>query len=187
MLADTLDNGDGAAVADSEALADLPGDEKLAGSGTVQDGVAGEHVATLGGVVAGADGDGAARETFADVIVGFPVKIQSEAFGEKSAKTLPGGAVKFVNGCGVAGLLEAEPHSLAAEMAADAAVKIINDSWTRGLRVGLLQKFLNFHATGFGHGSLLRHDAGRLGDRNDEQGVEAGFSFEAIVPAAKFG
>src|SRR6266481_638810 len=95
--------------------------------------------------------------------------------------------MKFVDGWRESRLLEAETHALAAEMAADAAMEIIDDRRIRRPRMGLLQEFLNFHAVGFGHGSLLRHDAGRLRNGNDEQGVEAGFCFEAIVPAAEFG
>ena len=97
--------------------------------------------------MAGADGDGAPRQAFANVIVRFSVKIQSEAFGKKSAEALPGGAMKFVNGWSEARLLDAETHTFAAEMAADAAVKIVDHRWIRRVRVGLLQKFLNFHAT----------------------------------------
>ncbi len=137
--------------------------------------------------MAGANHDGAPGEAFADIIVRFPVKIQAEAFGKKGAETLPCGAMKFVDGWRESRLLEAETHALAAEMAADAAMEIIDDRRIRRPRMGLLQEFLNFHAVGFGHGSLLRHDAGRLRNGNDEQGVEAGFCFEAIVPAAEFG
>ena len=118
--------------------------------------------------MAGADGDGAAGETFADVIVRFSVEIQAETFGKKSAEALPGSAVKFVNGWSEARLLDTETHAFAAEMAADAAVKIVDDGRIRGLRVRLLQEFFDFYAAGFGHGCLLRHDTGRLGDGNDE-------------------
>src|SRR5580704_4696663 len=135
--------------------------------------------------MAGSDGDRAARETFAYVIVRFSVEVQREAFGKKSAEALPGGAVKFMNGWGESGLLNALAHALTAEMAADAAVKIVDNGRIRCLRMRLLQELLHFHAAGLGHRRLMRHDASRLRDGNDEQGIEAGLSFEAIVPAAK--
>src|SRR5579859_4478905 len=51
----------------------------------------------------------------------------------------------------------------------------------------LLQQLFHFHTAGFGHGSLLRHHAGWLGYGDDQQGVETGFCFKSIVPAAQFG
>ena len=129
MLAYTLDNRDSAAVADGEALADLSRDEELAGGGAVQDRVPGEHVAAFGSNVAGADGDRAAGEAFADVIVCFTVKIQREALGKKSAEALSGGAMKFVNRRRDPGLLQTEPNAFAAEMAADAANQQPGRQW----------------------------------------------------------
>src|SRR5271165_4204307 len=145
MLADAFHNSDRPAVANGKPLANLPGDKKLAGGGAVKNRVAGEHVAALGGVMAGADYDGPAGQPLADVIVGFTVKLQRESLGKKCAETLSRRALKFVNGCGQLRLLQAEAHAIAAEMAADAAVKIMDDRRRRRLCIGLLQKLLNFH------------------------------------------
>ena len=78
VLADALDDGSGSAVTDGETFANLPRDEELAGGSAIQHRVAGKHVAALGSVLTGVDNDGTAGEAFADVIVGFTVKIQCE-------------------------------------------------------------------------------------------------------------
>src|SRR5712672_2358562 len=70
VLADAFDDGEGAAVADGEAFAGTASDKELARSGAIEHCVAGEDVAATGSGKAGFNGDGAAGETFADVIVG---------------------------------------------------------------------------------------------------------------------
>jgi len=90
---------------------------------------------------------------------------------------MPAPAVKFVDGWGESGLFKTEAHAFTAEMAANAAVEIIDDCRIRSMRMGLLQKFFHFHTARFGDGSLLGNDASGLRDGNDKQCVEAGFGF----------
>jgi hypothetical protein len=95
MLADAFDDGESTAIANSKTFAGAACDEKLAGSGTIKNGVSGEHVAATRGSGTGGDGDSATGETFPHVIVGFACQRESDAIGEKRAKALAGGAVKF--------------------------------------------------------------------------------------------
>src|SRR5277367_3790690 len=86
VLADTLDNRQGAAIANGEALSSTACDEELAGGGTVKNGVAGENVAAARGGGAGGNRNGATGETFSDVVIGFAGKRQRDSLGEERAK-----------------------------------------------------------------------------------------------------
>ena len=136
VLADAFDDGSGAAVANGKPFADLSRNEELARCGAVENCVACEDVAALAGVVAGANGDGAAGEAFADVSICFAVETQAETIGKKSAEALASGAAEFMNRWSEPGLLEAEAHAFAAEVAADASMEIVNDGRTCWLRHG---------------------------------------------------
>src|SRR4030095_13972881 len=73
VLANAFDHGERATIADGKAFAGAARDEKLARRGAVENRVAGEHVAATRSVGASRDGDGAAGQAFANVIVGFAV------------------------------------------------------------------------------------------------------------------
>ena len=72
VLANAFDHREGAAVAHAKAFAGAARDEKLAGGGAVQNGIAREHIAAPR---SGADrqliDDRAAGQSLADVVVGF--------------------------------------------------------------------------------------------------------------------
>ena len=96
VLADAFDHGECAAVANGETFACAAGDKKLAGSCAVQNRVSGENVTAARSAGARTDRDGAAGQSFADVVVGFAVKFEIDSGAEKRAETLTGAAVKFL-------------------------------------------------------------------------------------------
>src|SRR5258706_7899008 len=127
VLANAFDHGEGAAVANGEAFAGAACDEKLAGGCAIQNRVASEDVATARGAEAGGDGDGAAAEAFADVVVGFAVEFEIDPGAEERAEALASTAVKFFVDGGAGGAASsAVAGHFAAESGADAAVGIAN-------------------------------------------------------------
>ena len=75
MLSDAFNNRDRAAIPDSEALTSLSCDVELARSGAIQNRVAYQHIATLGGIGSRLDDDRAAGKAFADVVVRFAKQV----------------------------------------------------------------------------------------------------------------
>src|SRR5688572_12599925 len=91
MVADSLDDSRGAAVADAEALADTTGGEQSAPGCAVEDGVAGDRLRCVEGSRGGGpNGDLAAGHPLADVVVGLAFEIQAHAFDDKRAEALAG-------------------------------------------------------------------------------------------------
>ena len=91
VVADALDDGRRARVAHGEALAGEPAEERLAGGGPVEHGVA-DHDALLGreaGVVGRAHAERAAREALADVVVRVADERELDAGREPGAERLP--------------------------------------------------------------------------------------------------
>ncbi len=186
VLADAFDNGESAAVADGEAFARASGDEKLAGSGAVENSVAGENVAAAGSGKSRRDGDGAAGETFADVIVGFAFEAEGDAFGEKCAEALAGGAVKILADLVVAReAVFAAAHEFAAESGANAAIGILD-----GLRL-VLEPERGVEMEGFLKSAdvegrlLLGRNAIGGRDGNDQERIHSRAGAEAVVPAGE--
>src|SRR5258707_9693186 len=188
VLADAFDNGESAAVADGEAFARASGDEKLAGSGAVENSVAGENVAAAGSGKSRRDGDGAAGETFADVIVGFAFEAEGDAFGEKCAEALAGGAVKILADLVVAReAVFSAGHEVAPESRGKAAIGILD-----GLRL-VLEPEGGVEMEGFFEGAdvegrlLLGRNAigGRDGD--DQERIHSRSGAEAGVPGSACG
>src|SRR5215469_15510308 len=128
--------------------------------------------------------DRAARESFANIVVCFAVKFQLESIGQECAKTLAGGAAEFVNRGRRRRVLYAGAHVLAAQVAANAAMKIIDERGTRARRLRLPE---HFGAAGFRYGRLLWNHAGRMGHRDHQERIESRLRFEAIIPAAQLG
>ncbi len=98
MIADSLDDGDGAGVPHREALPGETPNVRAAGGGAVEHGVADDHV--LFGperrVAGRSDREHAAREPFADVVVRVPDERQLETRREPGAERLPRGAVELI-------------------------------------------------------------------------------------------
>jgi len=74
VLADAFDNGKRTTVADSETLSSASGNKELPGSGAIEHGVSGKNVTAPGSCKPRGDGDGAARKTFSNVIVGLALE-----------------------------------------------------------------------------------------------------------------
>ena len=73
VLADAFDDRERAAIAHGEAFAGAAGDKKLAGGGPVENGITGKDIAAARSGGAGGDGNRAAGQSLADVIVGFAI------------------------------------------------------------------------------------------------------------------
>ena len=96
VVADALDDGARARVAHREALAGEPAEERAAGGRAVEHGVADQHV-LLGherGVVGRADGEHAAGQALARVVVGVADQRQLDARRQPRAERLPGRAAQ---------------------------------------------------------------------------------------------
>ena len=96
MVAGALDDGDGAGVADGEALAGDAAEVALAGDRAVEHGVADDD-RLLGhdaGVLRRAHDDAAAGEALADIVVGLADQLERDARREPGAKALAAGAAK---------------------------------------------------------------------------------------------
>ena len=125
VMADAFDDRERAAIAYGEAFADSSGDEKFSAGGAVEHGVAGENVTALRCRGSGADGDSAAAEAFADVIVGIAEQFEAQAGDQKCAETLSSGAAKFaLDGLAGQTVEIRAAENVAAEMRADAAVGV---------------------------------------------------------------
>ena len=88
MLADAFDYGEGAAVSDSEAFSGAAGNKESAGSGAIENSVAGKNVTAPGSGEARSDSDGSSGETFANVVVSFALELERYALGKECAKAL---------------------------------------------------------------------------------------------------
>ena len=78
MVADALDDGRGAAVADPEALASATGGKEVAAGGAIENGVAGDDLRRVERRRSRRpDGDLAAGHSLADVVVGFAFEIEA--------------------------------------------------------------------------------------------------------------
>ena len=107
VVADTLDDGDGAGVADGEALAGDAPEVALPTRGAVEDGVADDAPCAYmqhevitdivfgddGALGRGRDDDFAAGEALADVVVGLAEEPNGDAVGEEGAEALATGAL----------------------------------------------------------------------------------------------
>jgi hypothetical protein len=125
VQADAFDHRQSATVANREALAGASGDVQLSAGGAVQNGIAGEHVALAGSVGAGGDRDGAAAQTFADVVVSLAAQAEANSLDQERPKTLSGGAAKLHSQGTRAHTGEnGATENLSAEVSADAAIGI---------------------------------------------------------------
>ena len=94
VVSDSFNDESGARIADAEPFACLAIDVNLACCRTIGDHVPGDDVISWRKrrFRRRPNGDRAARETLADVIVGFPGEIEDQAFGKERAKGLAGDA-----------------------------------------------------------------------------------------------
>ena len=90
VVADALDHGVNAGVADAEALAGHAADVRLAGRGAVEGHVAGDDVLLghEGGLARREEDDLAAREPLAEVVVGVALEGQRHAVRDEGAEAL---------------------------------------------------------------------------------------------------
>src|SRR5713101_7910236 len=187
MLADPFHYGKRTAVADSESLSAASGNKELAGRRTVEHGVAGKNVTAPGSSKPRGDGDGPAGKSFADVVVGFALELESYSLGKKSAEALTGGAMKFLANFSMDGVaVLAAAHEFAAQARANAAIRILN-------RLGLvLQRQRSIEMNRIfqrGHmeaGFLLRRNSIRGGDGHNQERIHSGPRAEPVVPAGEF-
>ena len=100
VIADALDDGDRAAVAHREALAGAAVEEGPAAGGAVEDHVADDDlvVGAERRLAVRADGEDAAREPLADVVVGVAFELERHARRREGAEALPRAALDA--GCG---------------------------------------------------------------------------------------
>ena len=87
MLAGALDHGDGARVADGEALADAPGDEEPTAGRSVEQRVPGQNW-MAGHVGRRPDDDRASVHALADVVVGRAGQLEGDSVGQVGAEAL---------------------------------------------------------------------------------------------------
>src|SRR6187549_3281565 len=93
VVADTFDHGDGARVADGEALSGRTRAEELASGRAVERGVPDE--ARLARIVERRfDDDASAAHRLADVVVGLSDEVKLDARGQERAEALPGRALE---------------------------------------------------------------------------------------------
>src|SRR5450830_1136567 len=96
VIAYALNHGADAGVANTEALAGDTSDVDLAGRGPIESHVAGDDV-VLGhelGLARGEEDDLAARQAFAQVVVGVALEGEGEALRDERPKALPGRAME---------------------------------------------------------------------------------------------
>src|SRR6266850_2145577 len=121
------------AVADRETFSRHPADVGFAAGGSVKSDVADDNVffGDKSGSFGWMNNNFAARQAFADVIVGIAFEEESHAFGHERAEALPGAAGE-INLDGIFGKTLDTPASgdFAADNRADHAVHIAN--WKRG-------------------------------------------------------
>ena len=96
VVARALDHGDGARVADGEALAGDAAEVALAGDRAVEHGVADDDrlLRHDAGVLRRADDDAAARQALADIVVALADQLERDAGREPGAEALAAGAAK---------------------------------------------------------------------------------------------
>ena len=156
VLTHSFNHGHRTAIANRESFTRLTGDEQLAGGGSIEDGVAGKHIAALRGILAGVNDNGAAGKPFADVIVSFAEQFQGEAVGQERAETLARMASEFACGGRRLLLLNAEAHALAADVRANTAIVIVDHRGTATGWRNTVQKHLRFRDTRVENRGLLR-------------------------------
>ncbi len=91
MIADCFHHRRGAGVSDREAFAGHAVEVSLSARCAVKNDVAHQNVffRLEGRIPRGIDDELASRESFADVIVGFALQAQRDAFGQEGSETLP--------------------------------------------------------------------------------------------------
>ena len=112
---------------------------------------------------------------------------ERETRSEEGAEALTRGAMKFARSGGCRFVPDLLAHAFATEVRADAAMKIVNGGSRAPGRLRVVEEQLQFRHAGIQNRCLLRQDAASLGSGNDKKRVEAGLSFEAVVPAAQLG
>ena len=95
VLPHAFDNCESAAVAHGETFAGASGDIEFTASRSVENGVTGQGVAALRSVRPRGDGNCAAAQTLADVIVRFSGEPEADAGNQERSEALSGGAAKF--------------------------------------------------------------------------------------------
>ena len=129
VVAHALDHGHGAGVADREALAGEPAEERPAGGGAVEHGVADDHVVLGRERRAGrrAHHDRAARQALAAVVVRVPVEHQLHPAREPGAEALAGRAGEaHLHAALRQAVLAVHARDLAREQTADGAVLVLD-------------------------------------------------------------
>src|SRR6266436_4267107 len=135
VLADSLDNGKRATIANSEAFAGAAHDKELAGCGAVQNGVSRENITAPRATRPCRNRNRSPGQAFSDIVVGFPVELEGDAVREEGAKTLACRAVIFLRDFWRHRVKQRPAsHDLAAEMGADTAVGISNSLRFTGIR-----------------------------------------------------
>src|SRR5258708_19883348 len=95
VLADSLDNGKRATIANSEAFAGAARDKELAGCGAVKNGVSRENITAARAARPRRNRNRSAGQAFSDIVVGFPAELEGDAVREEGAKTLASPHAKF--------------------------------------------------------------------------------------------
>src|SRR5258708_7967227 len=136
VVADALDDGVDAGVADGEALAGHAAEINLAGGGAVEGDVADDHVVLglEGGGGGRVDDDLAAGEALADVVVGVALDGERHAARHERAEALAGGPFEVdADGVGGHALGAVLPPRLAAGGGAGDAVDVADGDRSDGL------------------------------------------------------
>src|SRR5205085_7990691 len=117
-------HGEGSAISHGESFPGTAGYVELARGRTIEHGVAHQHVAALGSFVAGGDGDGAAAEAFAHVVIGLAQQTELHTRNQEGAKALSGASRELAGDH--AGNLSsiAAPEYFAAEMSSDGTIGV---------------------------------------------------------------
>src|SRR3984893_3857778 len=92
MLANPFHHRQGATVADGKSLPHSPRNVQLSAGRAVEQGVAGEYIATQGRIIPGADRDHSTGQALAHILIGLAQKPEVQALDQKSAESLPGAA-----------------------------------------------------------------------------------------------
>src|SRR6266704_1180792 len=186
VLADTFHYGKRTAVSDSETLTAAAGNEELARSSTVEQGVAGKHVPAPRSSEPGGDGDGSTGQSLPDVVVGFALELEGYSLGKKGTEALARSAMKFLGDLGIDRVaVLAAAHQFAAQARANAAIRVLN-------RLGLIlegQRSIEmdriFQRRDVDAGLLLGGNAIRGGDRDNQERIHSRARTEPVVPAGE--
>src|SRR5438309_1797994 len=186
VLADAFDYSKRAAVADREAFASAAGNEEVARSGAVENGVAGKNVPAPGSGEARGDRNDPAGKSFSDVVVRFTLELECYALGKECAKALARSTMKILPNLFIPGqAVLALAHQFPAQTSANAAIGILDRLrliLEPESRIEMKRFFKRANVEGR---FLLRRDAIRGGDWHNQKRIHSRAGTEAVVPAGE--